>query len=227
MNQSATLPVAPKLQLCDQRALFSTPLFTYLINGHEALNAQLIDDIHRLRQQSEGIKSSNQYGWHSERDFFERPEASFRATAQQFLTALVTTTITINPELDREAYSMHVKGWINVNERGAYNTPHDHPNHILSGVYYVKAPERDRKDPSRSGSIEFIDSRGLTVLPHKGELILGNAKCRLRPQAGMLLIFPSPLLHWVYPHEEDEERISIAFNMRLDRRCTQEESPEV
>ena len=31
----------------------------------------------------------------------------------------------------------------------------------------------------------------------------------------MLVMFPSFLKHWVYPHESPEDRISIAVNMRL------------
>jgi hypothetical protein len=40
-------------------------------------------------------------------------------------------------------------------------------------------------------------------------------KIRKRPQAGTLLVFPSYLRHWVYPNEQDDLRISIAFNAKF------------
>jgi hypothetical protein len=33
----------------------------------------------------------------------------------------------------------------------------------------------------------------------------------------MLLMFPSYLRHWVYPNESDQDRVTIAFNVRFAR----------
>ena len=41
-----------------------------------------------------------------------------------------------------------------------------------------------------------------------------SPKRTLTPKEGMILIFPSYLRHWVYPNEEDEDRISMAFNFK-------------
>ena len=42
-----------------------------------------------------------------------------------------------------------------------------------------------------------------------------RAKARLSPAAGDLILFPSYLIHWVYPHQAAEERVSVAFNARI------------
>jgi hypothetical protein len=38
----------------------------------------------------------------------------------------------------------------------------------------------------------------------------------LRPEAGLMVLFPSYLPHMVYPHKGGRPRISIAFNLRRE-----------
>ena len=38
----------------------------------------------------------------------------------------------------------------------------------------------------------------------------------IQPKEGGLLIFPSHLRHWVYPNQQEAERISIAFNLHKE-----------
>lgn len=215
MTEPAPPSSVPGLQMIDQRQLFITPLSRFMLNGHEDLNNRLMTDITALRQQSPGMRSSNQHGWHSERDFYALAQPSFQELRRHFATAIATVVAALNPKLDRTQLRVQMQGWINVSGKGAYNTPHDHPHYLLSGVYYVQVPPRAADSQSRSGDIEFLDSRGLSLQAREQELYLGNAKYRLRPEPGMLLIFPATLQHWVYPHEEEAERVSIAFNMRI------------
>ena len=216
----AAAPTTP-VRLKEQRSLFATPLLTFSIEGHEDLNRRLLVDIEALRKASPGIHSSNQHGWHSERDFFVRTEASFVELKRHLFTALSGAVSLLNPKTQHSKMQMQAQGWVNVSAKGAFNSPHDHPHYLLSGVYYVRVPEREVGGRSRSGDIEFLDSRGLSLQAKQQELYLGNAKVRMRPQTGTMLIFPATLVHWVYPHEEDEERVSIAFNLRVQPKAAE------
>ena len=93
--------------------------------------------------------------------------------------------------------------------RGASKRPHTHPGAHWSGVYYVAQPA---VAPGNSGMIEFVDPR--SDLPNWRILKAPpfRMKKKLRPQPGDLILFPSYLVHWVYPNEAEEERVSIAFN---------------
>ncbi|MEN3974209.1 2OG-Fe(II) oxygenase family protein [Emcibacter sp. SYSU 3D8] len=192
---------------------FASPIFTFEIDGAEALNAAMIRDIEAYRHDNEGMQRSNQHGWHSPTDFFRRPEASFRALADQINSSIAAATRQIAPKLDLSKRVFILQGWINVNGPGAYNTPHAHPDYEWSGSYYVKVP--DSPSDSRSGCIEFLDPRG-PVHQMEG---LGSThfvpKIRKRPRAGLIYLFPSYLRHWVYPNEQDDSRISIAFNAKF------------
>jgi len=100
--------------------------------------------------------------------------------------------------------------WINKNKKNEFNLPHVHPDSHFSGVYYLEVC----KDYGeiiffRDGSLNqidlhfFIDSKDF------------NDSYTIKPQKGMLIIFPSSLRHMVAPHFEDIERISVSFNIGL------------
>lgn len=123
--------------------------------------------------------------------------------------SVFAATRKINAKVDPETLKLKLFGWMNANPPGGFNAPHTHPGAHWSGVYYVSQPETES---GNSGMIEFMDPR--SDLPN-WRLLQAPAfrlKRKLRPAAGEIVIFPSYLLHWVYPNETDEERVSIAFN---------------
>lgn len=122
------------------------------------------------------------------------------------------------PQNENDNKLVTKSAWLNVMKRYEYNPIHYHTGCKLSCILYVKTPDlmksnvslkpdsiRKNKDHRPDGRVEFI--YGSSV---KGS---GNrATCRYRPKAGDLYIFPSFLLHTVYPFDNEEERISIAAN---------------
>ena len=109
--------------------------------------------------------------------------------------------------------------WVNINGYLNWNKPHLHGGCRLSGVYYVKTPPN-------CGTLQF-EHPAINLL----ELYsIGYAPCRLDTlnkynspiwsksvSENQLYLFPSWLLHSVYPNEnKTEERISISFNTVSD-----------
>ena len=103
--------------------------------------------------------------------------------------------------------------WINVMKKGAIHAPHIHPHSVVSGTYYVTAPES-------SGAIRFEDPRlGLLMAapPKKKSARPENQTfISVTPQPGMLLLWESWLRHGVEPNAAKTPRISVSFNYRLD-----------
>ena len=197
--------------------LFHSPLVTFEVPGAAALNERLIDEIAAIRAASPGVQRSNQNGWHSNDDFFERKEPACRELIAHLVEAVRQATLQIAPQFDfAKVGGAQFEGWINVNGKGAYNTPHDHPGWAWSGSYYVDVPENA---VGRSGSIEFLDTRTNTRVVSIDSAPCFMSKYTLQPKSGQLLLFPAYLRHWVYPNEQDEDRISIAFNARFVRRA--------
>ena len=103
-----------------------------------------------------------------------------------------------------------VGGWIVNQKENEYNPVHAHSNCSISAVLYLKVPEFKPRGytgkKNIDGYIEFINS---TV--DNSRLSAGNFL--VKPKVGQLLMFPSTLLHTVYPFQGPEERRSLAFNL--------------
>ena len=103
--------------------------------------------------------------------------------------------------------------WANVLSEGNFQANHIHNRGWMSGVYYVEIPTfektSDAKDTSTpEGWIEF--NRAGYGLPEFG----GNQDIRaIKPQPGMLIIFPSYVWHGTVSHRGPKKRISISFDV--------------
>ena len=195
--------------------IFSTPLLRYRVPDHEALNRALVAEGERLLAESEGVSKSNRGGWHSAGNLFDSETECVRTLSGLAEDAILQATRKIGAKTDPADLRLKIFAWMNANPPGGYNAPHTHPGAHWSGVYYVSQPE---VDTGNSGMIEFLDPR--TDLPN-WRLLDASAfrlKKKLRPQPGDMILFPSYLVHWVYPNETDEERISVAFNATFRKR---------
>lgn len=195
---------------------FSTPVFLMVDNNHEKYIDQLKDEIYKMREDDEGIVRSNKGGWHSDTRIFHRTEPGIKRICNMMIKCFHQCTKAIAPEfeIDLQKLEMKGEGWVNVNPQNTYNVPHDHPGYTWSGVYYAHVPPQN---DVRSGNIEFLDPRTCvtafaTDVSKQSEYF--SPKRTITPKSGMILVFPSYLRHWVYPNEEDEDRITFAFNFK-------------
>lgn len=99
--------------------------------------------------------------------------------------------------------------WLNINQRGDYNSEHYHPFAIFSGVIYISVNED-------SGNIEFNNN---TAILHYQEVLNDDSglfyrKAIYKPRNGMILIFPAWTPHSVSANRSNEPRISISFNIK-------------
>lgn len=189
--------------------LFSSPLFRYSVANHEALCKALLAEGVKMRREDEGVTKSNRRGWHSAGNLFARNADCITELRVAAEMSVLHATRRMTDKIDPETLRMKLFGWMNVNPKDGYNAPHTHPGAHWSGVYYLSQPETD---DGSSGMIEFVAPR--VDLPH-WEILRINAfrlKKRIRPKAGEIILFPSYLLHWVYPNETEADRVTVAFN---------------
>lgn len=113
--------------------------------------------------------------------------------------------------------------WANITHPNHRHHMHIHPNCLLSGILYVKAPQN-------CGPTLFSDPRthAKMIEPSYTEMNIHNISQVATPaEKGRMLIWPSYLPHAVEygTAKEDEDRIVIAFNVmirgRIDRRTAQ------
>ena len=96
--------------------------------------------------------------------------------------------------------------WANKLHMGMSHPPHTHSNNFLSGVYYLNAS-------GDTAPIQFFDPRPqANVLRPRNEPIWENSSMvQFDSVTGKGFIFPSWLMHWVPPTQD--ERISISWNI--------------
>ena len=80
----------------------------------------------------------------------------------------------------------------------------------MSGIIYLQIPKG--KNNNKEGSIEF-SLHGYSYPTKRADF----PKKQIIPQKGSIVFFPSSLYHKTLPFTSTEERISIAFDLVLDK----------
>lgn len=195
---------------------FSTPIYRHLWPDSAAVNEGLRRIVLDRERTDQGVNRSNVGGWHSREDLFEWPHPEIATLRGWVATAIrQMTEFELEWELDRELnVEMDGGAWANLCRDGGYNKIHNHPECSWSGVYYVCLGKADPDAPPDAGLIEFLDPRmGALMVTATGAD--AAPKFKIVPEPGLMLVFPNWLYHYVNPFRGTEERISIAFNIRL------------
>ena len=200
------------------RLLFPTIIHHVKVNNFKFIQDELVNFAYQEREKDPiGVKKSNKGGWQSQSNYNNHHNILL-STIQQ----------TIGPYFENGVFNNTTQLlfdglWININGKGDHNSSHNHPNCNLAGVMWIKASkELDVTGKSLSGDIEFLSPHNFTSA---GELIAYNDefcdKCDswpaywIRPEEGMILIFPASIMHKVYTNETNQDRISASFNLHI------------
>lgn len=137
-------------------------------------------------------------------------EAEVRDTARRYVDAVTRHFgASGHPVLALRPSRARLTAWGVVMTRGGHQAAHIHPAGWLSLVYYPRLPAAlgDGANPATQGWIEF-------GRPPEAFRCRARHPTRLvRPEEGMLIVFPSYLYHRTIPYESDDARISIAFDL--------------
>ena len=211
-----------KIEFIDTSHLFSCPIVKFNVSNHKPLNKLISSEARSWRKDAHGVNVSNKGdSWHSPDGLMSRTEPGFSTISKMVPIAASTYARKIGAEIDVNNYEFEANAWVNINKKGGFNSIHTHGRFHLSGVYYVVQPT---VKSGQSGMIEFVNSR---FDHHIFQELNANAfapKVSIRPKAGEMIVFPSTLLHSVYPNDTEEERITIAWNL-IFRKKTQRRVP--
>lgn len=191
---------------------YATPILARVVPDHITVNENLSALILDREITSNGLNKSNVGGWHSQEDFLKWGTTDVEVVKNWFALAIKSINdIAIGPE--RRSGELDATAWANVCRSGDYHQPHFHPGNDWSGVYYV-ATGNNGNETKTAGCIDMLDPRsGVGMMHTPGMPYTGTVQ--FKPEAGMILVFPSWLIHYVHPHEGPNARISIALNARM------------
>jgi len=175
----------------------------------ELMNRELQSLILGAEGESPSLGRSNIGGWHSAPDFLCRRDASVAALTP-WLTLGLRRMIDETAGANTFKGTLLVSAWATICRSGSYHAPHSHPDSAWSGVYYVDAGDYCPDQPL-SGVLEFLDPRpAVDAVTAPGDPY--GEPFRVRPRAGLLVIFPSWLYHWVHPYRGLRPRVAVSFN---------------
>ena len=113
----------------------------------------------------------------------------------------------ICPKNNLELYI--TQSWLNYTEANQYHHKHEHPNSVVSGVFYFDSDVKNDK-------ILFSHSKGYQQISptiDKEKFNLWNSGTWFFPvETGNLFMFPSSTTHQVETKKGTNTRISLAFN---------------
>ena len=190
---------------------FSTPIWASKIKNFEEVNNEMFEYIASLQKKDPlGIVKSNFKGWHSKNfDLKDDPPKKFIENIKNNINLAID-----DMGWDLINQSVNIKSiWAIINEKDAWNQKHHHSNSDLSAAYYVSAHEN-------CGDIVFYDPRPAPVHNHpisKTPNKFNATVNSIKPEPGMLVLFPSYLEHSVNPNLSDKKRIVISFNISLKK----------
>ena len=177
--------------------LFSTPLYTcntgrLLTQDEEKFIVSLPEK--QLEMGNYGSVSTN---------LLDFPELSeFKNFCMFHLNLYVKDVLKIKQEF-------HItQSWTTRNPKGTQHHAHDHPNSIISGVYYAKAP---------SGNITLVHKRQFSKnMDFEYDFYERNIfNCdtyEVNVGDGLIVLFPSWVKHDIAPNSSSIDRRIIGFN---------------
>lgn len=190
---------------------FSTPIWTGIVDDYENVNTELFNLIQNLKKQNPGgMQKSNNLGWHSPdldlnngviKEFFLKISPMVKEVSQDMCWDLKNFKIKV------------INCWSIVNKKFASNAGHIHANSLISSAYYINADKN-------CGKIVFDDPRPGASIKKGPYSSLGNwnqGNVTIEPKNGLLVMFPSYLVHHVQPNMSDTERVILSFNIDIIR----------
>jgi uncharacterized protein (TIGR02466 family) len=201
----------------DRFSLFSTPVAVFAIDQSAELDRELTGRLVAEAESSPGVARSNTGGWHSVPDLSLRRDDCYQRlmhlVVDRVKAALVEIATARGVAVERP-YRFGAQAWAMVMKDGDYAVLHDHAEAHFSVVYYPDPGDADLTAHPESGKLTFVSPQaGGSAIPG---LDLFPTHFSIEPRAGLLVVFPGWLQHFVHPYRGTRPRVSISCNVRLD-----------
>ncbi|WP_100655709.1 putative 2OG-Fe(II) oxygenase [Alteromonas flava] len=188
--------------------ILHTDIWRTMVPRHVELNATLKQEILEYQQTNPTIDPlANPGCWRGSSDFNGwRPLQRFiidnvKAIHRHYLNIGAPCAPLESFSADR----FEMNYWANVNQPGSANAIHTHSKWHWSGVYYVQG--------TGTGDLALYSHAFVNQQVSHG-LPFGQS-FTVPAEDGLMVMFPSYLIHEVLPNPSDRARINIAFNVKI------------
>lgn len=212
------------------KQLWTTTLYTRVWDDHEAVSPSLIELFHRIQTRSPHpiasavapMAKSTRGLFESEFDLFQINHPAISQLVR-FIEETVRVAVSHINGAKTDPATIQVEfldSWFHITTDGGFHDAHYHPGCSWCGIMYIALGDMTRTPGvgAPNGLNRFyspINSGG--AYRDFGNRYLEQSLLDIPPQDGMLLLFPSYLLHSALPYRGDRERIVVSFNCRCQQ----------
>ena len=153
--------------------------------------------------------NSNDGGWHSRSiEIIDAVEDKLKDGIVSFKNELDNVIEEVRKEMGFPELKFQ-NFWININGYGASHKFHNHPESLLSGVFYIDIPNDNTSNIEfqRNDVAEYYIPQNLKSYNH-----ITCIEATYKPQTGLMLVFPSWTRHGVTTNKGNGNRIAVSFN---------------
>ena len=186
-------------------ACFQTPMAYYY-------NTDLIDDLksYIYSLEGKGVESNvaiqiKHNLVESKFDLFSHESDIIQKTTQWIGSCIKETVNTI--QMEKYGYHLNFnESWYHITKTNGMHEPHLHPSCSWCGVFYVQSGDEG------SGDTVFENPAKSTYVDRGIQFLNNMSTVRVKPRDGMLVLFPSYLIHYQALYTGTQDRVVIAFN---------------
>lgn len=201
----------------DMVLAFSSPLLMRELPEGDQMNQVFGSMLKSERMDNPAPSTSSIEGWQSNTDLAVRDLPEIAILRDHIISAVVQLTeADLGQQIEAGACRLMVNAWGNIMDDGHMTDIHNHASKSdWSGVYYVDA-EAGNPDVHMNGFLFLVDPRAIQVISGKGKYRQPHRHVVVKPINGSLIVFPGWMNHYVRTYRGETERISIAFNARIE-----------
>jgi uncharacterized protein (TIGR02466 family) len=179
--------------------IFPTPIYISKLDRELTKQELLFINKNKLDvYKNEGNTTSND-NYILNHKAFKDLKTDLNLRVKDYFEKVVSPTDKITPYI--------TQSWLNYTETNQYHHKHQHPNSLVSGVFYINCDEKFDK-------IKFFNDGYKTIKPEiKNWNIWNSESWWFSVKTGDIILFPSSLTHMVETKEGTNTRISLAFNV--------------
>ena len=179
-----------------------------IISGMNKYVEEVIED----EKRSKDLNYGNQLAGNVQQEFLLDLEFMKKINWGEFLGKVCQEWINKEHNISIKKFEI-ISSWIVRQFENEYNPIHYHDGHI-SGVGYLKVPDDMGQTIQKNKSVQH---NGKLILVDGSKKFLCNPTYIITPKVGDFYLFPSYMMHTVYPFSKTlEERRSVSFNAKID-----------
>jgi hypothetical protein len=179
-----------------------------IISGMNKYVEEVIED----EKRSKDLNYGNQLAGNVQQEFLLDIEFMKKINWGEFLGKVCQEWINKEHNISIKKFEI-ISSWIVRQFKNEYNPIHYHDGHI-SGVGYLKVPDDMGQTIQKNKSVQH---NGKLILVDGSKKFLCNPTYIITPKVGDFYLFPSYMMHTVYPFSNTlDERRSVSFNAKID-----------